>query len=131
MHHLSFFLKNFHLVPALAQLQCTTADRDHAIGVLFPSDENFHFKAFWEAFLIVGDHTKAGFAFWHETGGFAPNIDIHTVAFEGNHGALNHLTRRTDGGVFIQSGEEGFFVEIEVVHAAGFAALLSFGFVVG
>ena len=116
LHHLSFFLQLAHLVPGLAQGQGAAAHRDHAIGVLFAGDQHLHFQSFGEAIFEIGDHPKAALVFGHEARCFAADIDIDAIAFVLDDLAGHHITGGADGLVFIEGRQEGFFIEVEVIH---------------
>ena len=108
-----------HLLPALAQGQGAGADRHHAIGVLLTGDQHLDRGALGEALLEVGDHTQAGFGLGHEAGRLAAHIHIHPIAFDAEDDATDHLAGGANRLVLIEGGEEGFLIEIEIVHRAG------------
>ena len=127
LHHLPLLLEFLDLVPALAQFEGPAADGDHAIGVLFAGDQHLDLQAFGEPLTQVGDHPQAGLAFGHESRRFAADVHIDAITFKPDHGALHHISRGAHGSVLIQGGQEGFFVEVEVVNAAGFVVVLAAG----
>ena len=59
LNHFSLFLHLLDPIPAFAQLQGATADRDHSISVLLTGYQNFNLQALGEALSEVGHNTKA------------------------------------------------------------------------
>ena len=119
LHNLALLLQLAHLLPALAQGQGAGADRHHAVGVLLASDEHFELQALRETLLQVGDHPQPAFTFGHEARGLAADIHIDPIALHADNRAPHHFAGGAVGLVVIQGSQEGFFVEIEVVHTAG------------